>query len=377
MTPIRLKKLQEGYNLMLPVLYCCNIFLIETCMGVSMRIELNDIKEASKAGIISAEQGNRLWHFWQQEQEQVASFRFSHVLYYLGGLLAISAISIFVTQSWEQLRGIPLFVISTLLFILGLLLAKNFTQKKLLIPAGIVVTFSLAVIPLAFYNVQYFLGYLPPSRFDYADYNYFVSWYWVPMELATLLAGILMLYVYRFPFLLFLISITLWYMSMDLSALLFHIDTFPSRAIFTMYFGLGIILLAIYTDLKHSDSRHDYAFWLYIFGVITFWGGLSCQSSDSELSKFFYFLINLSLVFVGVFLNRRVFAVFGALGILAYLGHLSFLFTNNLSFPILLVFLGLMIIFAATRWPRVEKKLIILFKPYIPQKILDRMHNKD
>ena len=34
-------------------------------------------------------------------------------------------------------------------------------------------------------------------------------------------------------------------------------------------------------------SRHDkdYAFWLSLFGVVAFWGGLSMLHSDSELNK--------------------------------------------------------------------------------------------
>ena len=106
---------------------------------------------------------------------------------------------------------------------------------------------------------------------------------------------------------------------------------------------------------------------------MTFWGGLSCQSSDSELSKFCYFLINVFMLFVGVFLRRRVFTIFGAFGILGYLGHLAFtLFANSMFFPIWLVFLGLFIIFLATRWPRFERRIIHALTPYIPKKILDR-----
>jgi hypothetical protein len=46
-----------------------------------------------------------------------------------------------------------------------------------------------------------------------------------------------------------------------------------------------------------------YAFWLYLFGVMTFWGGLSSQSSNSQLSHFIYCMINVVMIFVGVFLS--------------------------------------------------------------------------
>ncbi len=344
-------------------------------MGLlSMRIEQEDLKEATKAGLITTDQAQQLWLFWQKEQENVPHFRFSHVMYYFGGMLAISAITLFFTKAWDQLRGVQLFILSSCLFLLGLLLTHNFLKKKLPIPAGIMSTFSLALVPLAVYNIQIWFGLLPDQNYHYSDFNYWVSWYWVPMELVTLMIGVIMLYFYRFPFLLFPISITLWYMSMDLFSLFFQINDYSWRASFSVYFGLIVIFSAIYMDFKHSNNRQDYAYWLYIFGVMIFWGGLSYQSSNSEVSKFFYCLINIGMVLTSVFLNRRVFAIFGAFGILGYLGHLSFsIFANSLGFPIALVFLGIIIIFAATRWTRVEHKLIEYLRPYIPQKILKRM----
>lgn len=339
-----------------------------------MNISKEGIEKAVKAGILSKEQASKLWAFWDKEQEHIPSFKFAHVMYYFGGFLAISAVTLLVTQAWDTLKGVPLFILSSLLIYLGFALTHYFLNKKLPIPAGILATFTLAVVPLAVYNIQLSLGILPQSPYHYADYNTWVSWYWVPMELATLLVGVIMLYFYRFPFLLFPIAVTLWYLSMDLCQLLFYLNTYEWRGPFSMYFGLVIIAIAIYLDLKYSNDKVDYAYWLYIFGVMTFWGGLSWQHSDSEISKFIYCLINIFMIMVSVFLDRRVFAVFGALGVLGYLSYLSFnLFANSLGFPIILIFLGLLIIFAATKWPKTEKKLVKIFYPMIPEKIKRRM----
>lgn len=346
-----------------------------------MRLERQDIEAAAKAGLISPEQAKNLWLFWQKEHENIPQFRFAHVLYYFGGLLAIAAITLFVTKAWDNLHGLPLFFITVLLFLLGLLLTHYFLKKQLRIPAGIMATFSLAVIPLAVYNLQVWLGFPPPffEDYHYADFHSWVNWYWVPMELATLLVGVIMFYFYRFPFLLFPISIVLWYMSMDLWPLLFQPAHYSwnDKALFSMFFGLFVIILAIYLDFKNTDDKQDYAYWLYIIGVIIFWGGLSCQESKSEIGKLFYCMINVFMIIVSVFLDRRVFAVFGALGVLGYLGHLSFtIFANSLGFPVALIILGLVIIFMATKWPSIEHKLMELFRPYIPKKILKRIDDR-
>lgn len=343
-----------------------------------MQIEHKDLDSAVNEGLLTSAQAKQLWQFFEKKKEHVPQFRFSHVLYYFGGLLAISAVTLFVTQAWNRLIGVPLFLLSALLFALGLLFTHHFLKKQLYIPAGIMATFSLALVPLAVYNIQIGLGYLPDQHYNYADFHTYINWYWVPMEVATLIAGAILFYFYRFPFLLFPIAIVLWYLSMDLWSLLIHKGdmAFEQRAAFSMYFGLIMVLLTIFIDFKFDNPEKDYPFWLYIFGVLIFWGGLSMQQSDSELSKFFYCLLNVFMIFVSVFLNRRVFAIFGVIGTLGYLGHLAFsIFKDSLSFPLVLVAFGLIIIFIAAKWPALERKLFTYFRPYIPEKVLKRMQS--
>jgi hypothetical protein len=69
------------------------------------------------------------------------------------------------------------------------------------------------------------------------------------------------------------------------------------------------------------------------------WSGLSLQHSDSKLSKFIYFCINLGLIVTGVILERRVFVVFGAIGCAAYL-----------LFPMVLTLIGLGIVYLGVFW---------------------------
>jgi hypothetical protein len=340
-----------------------------------MRMTKQDLAAAVEIKIISSEQAQKLADFLLKRQDDTPSFRLTHLLYYFGGLLAISAITLFVTQAWELMRGLPLFILSSLLFIFGLLITRYFLDKKLTIPAGIMATFSLAVVPLAIYNLQSWLGYFPKTSFEYVDYHSHVDWSWAPMEFGTLFVGVFMLYYYRFPFLLFPVAVTLWYMSMDLYPLLVRpVEyTFQQRSLFSMYFGLMMLVVAVYMDFKHSDDKKDYAFWLYLFGLLSFWGGLSLLNSSSELSHFIYCMINVLLILISVFLNRRVFAVFGAAGVIGYLGHLSFnVFANSLSFPVALIFLGVLLILAASRWARVEDAIYRKLQPYIPNAILKR-----
>jgi hypothetical protein len=90
----------------------------------------------------------------------------------------------------------------------------------------------------------------------------------------------------------------------------------------------------------------------------SFWGGLSLQNFDSELSKLLYFGINLLMIAVGVVLVRWVFVVFGAPGSCGYLGHLaSDVFNDSWLFPITLTLLGLGIIYLGVLWQKHEKTI--------------------
>jgi hypothetical protein len=111
-----------------------------------------------------------------------------------------------------------------------------------------------------------------------------------------------------------------------------------------MFFGLAMILVAWLVDLRRPRGG-DFAFWLHLFGVMCFWGGLSLHSSDNNLAKALYCLICVGLIFLGVFLGRRVYAVFGTIGVMLYLGDLSWhVFDNVLLFSFALSAIGVGII---------------------------------
>ena len=136
-----------------------------------------------------------------------------------------------------------------------------------------------------------------------------------------------------------------------------------------MYFGLLMTFAAFWADIR-SEGRTDYAFWLYIFGVMAFWGGMTAQESDSELSKFVYFCVNLFMIGVGVVIVRRVFVVFGAIGSCLYLGHLAWeVFEDSWLFPITLTAIGLLIIYLGVVWQKNEKALAERARSLLPGKI--------
>lgn len=342
-----------------------------------MKISRKDIDAAVEGNILSAEQADKLFDFLKNRPSVGPSFDFTHVLYYLGGLIAIGAMTLFMNLGWESFGGWGIFVISLVYAALGLKLTNIFQSKGYAIPAGICATFVVALTPLAIYGLQQAIGFWPDDSV-YRDYHHYIRWHWIFLELGTLAIGAIIAWRYKYPFLIMPIAVTLWYMSMDLAPMLAGKDwlDYEFRELVSLYFGLLMVLLAFWVDIRARKSA-DYAFWLYIFGVMAFWGGLSLQHSDSELNKFIYFCINLLMIGIGVVLVRRVFVVFGALGSSFYLGHLaSTVFKDSWLFPISLTAIGLLIIYLGILWQKNEKVLTQKAQRILPAALRELLASK-
>lgn len=346
--------------------------------------QLQHLQQAAEKGLISNDQYLALQDFLQsavqvgREHEQTPKFIMAHFLYYLGGLIAIGAMSLFMTLGFELYGGVGIMLICVCYAIIGMALAQRFYRKNLLIPHTVSLTFVLCLVPLFVFGLQKALGIWVEHE-AYRDYHTWISWQWIYMELATLAVGAVMLYRYRRAFLVLPIAVTLWYLSMDLSPLLFqdYLD-WEMRRLVSLYVGLLITGLAFWVDVRR-DRRHsqqDYAFWLYVFGVMTFWGAMSLTDSSSELAKFGYLCINLLLMGVGLVLLRRVFVVFGGLGVAMYLGHLAYdTFKDSMIFPLLLTFIGLGVVYLGVLWQQHETRIHTYLFNSLPAAAKKSLHN--
>jgi hypothetical protein len=329
----------------------------------------NLLNQAAEKGIINEAQAAQLWDFFSAQTIDTPRFQASHILYYFGGMIAIGAMSLFMNLGWERFGGWGMFAISLVYMAAGLGLTHYFLNTlRLPIPAGITATFVVVLVPLAIYGLQQALGFWPKSIDAYRDYHRIIDWRWMLMELCTLAASAIMLWRFRLPFLMMPIAITLWYMSMDIVPFVFGVEDskWDLRKLVSVYFGLLIILLGFWVDIRSRFSK-DFAFWLYVLGVLTFWGALSMMNSDRELNKFIYFCINLLMIGIGAALSRRVFAVFGALGVAGYVGHLAnSIFKDSILFPIALAAIGLAVIYCGILWQRHEATIGSRLRSVLP-----------
>ncbi len=96
------------------------------------------------------------------------------------------------------------------------------------------------------------------------------------------------------------------------------------------------------------------------------------MNSDSELSKFVYALINIGLIALSLLLKQRSFIVFGALGVLGYLAHLSYrVFSDSVLFPVVLTMGGIGIIYLGVVFQRHSRNI----GEYVRANVPDALRN--
>ena len=334
-----------------------------------MNISQEDLNWAAEQGMISREQANQLWGAFSNRQSTSSPFDLAHVAYYFGALVVISAMGWFMTLGWERFGGGGIFLISVLYAVCFALTGRTLWYKQnLRVPGGLLFTLAVWMTPLAVYGLERMVGFWPSSDPGvFGDIQGRDRGSWILMELATILMGLITLRFIRFPFLTFPVAFSLGYMSMDLTPLIVGSNAFSwhARLWTSALFGVVMMSFAYVVD-RRTDA--DYAFWLYLFGVMAFWGGLSLMESGSEVSKFMYCLVNVGLMVLSVLLERRVFIVFGSLGVFGYLGHLSWtgLCANSMVFPFALTFIGILVIYLGVQYQRNQEKIAQILFNLIP-----------
>jgi hypothetical protein len=311
-----------------------------------VKVSRQDFGWAVSEGVISEGQAGDLWRALERRNADRPRFDLPHVAYYLGALVVISAMTWFMTLGWERFGGGGILAIS-LSYAVAFAVAGGllWRDKGLKVPGGLLVTAAACMAPLAVYGFESTTGlWLQGMPGEYADFYDYIEGGWFPMEITTVAAGLVALRFYRFPFLTAPVAFALWFMSMDLTPLVYGSSYYEAQDYQTvsLVFGLVVLVGAYLVDRR---TEEDYAFWGYLFGMFAFWGGLTLLEGGSELDWFFSGLINAGLILLSVLLQRRVFVVFGALGVFGYVGHLAWeIFEDSLLFPFVLSAAGLAII---------------------------------
>lgn len=336
-----------------------------------------DLRSIREAGIIDDAKLTEITAFLANRSQAGSAqprFDLTHVLWYAGALIIIGAMGLFTNEAFNRMGGWALatcgVVYAVIFLAAGHILWKN---KALRVPAGLLVTVAVSMVPMSIYGVQDALDLWKYALGNPGDYQHFFPYLhgsWIYMEIGTILAAVLAIWRYPFPFILMIGGVALWFLSMDVAVWVTrapgYADDWDTRRQVSMVLGLAMIAAAWATDILRRDDP-DYPFWIHIFGAMSFWGGLTLTDGGTELQKFLYCLVNIGLVGLSLFLNRRVYAVFGGLGIATYLGYLAYeVFKGVIAFSFALSAIGLAIIGLGLLLHRNRPRLVAWLDTMLP-----------
>lgn len=316
----------------------------------------NQLNEAVKNDIFSDEQVNKFRDFVQNRNSNQVT-KFQKVLYYGGGLLIISAMTWLMKSSWDSFGIVGMTAVSALYFVLFLFAGYFlFFKKNLEVAGGILFSVSVSITPLLVFSILRAFNFWD-TDWSYEDYYYWIKGKWIVLEITTIIVALPILLKTKFPFIVFLIAGSLWFFSMDIMQIIEEKRnlTWTERANITNIFGLFMIAIGYYADIKY---KKDYSFWLYLFGLITLTTGLSIFYNISSYKLIKLGFVNILFILFSLFINRNVFIVFGTIGLMQFLCRLSWIFfENSVLFPFVLTILGILLIVAGVFFQKNRKNI--------------------
>jgi hypothetical protein len=336
-----------------------------------MQIEQSDLTAAVAQKILGAEEASALWKFLDAQHPARARFTGLNVAYYFGALIVIGAMGWLMNLGFTALGPWAVFFIAVL-YALAFVRAGSRLRDELPIPAGLLYTMAVCMTPLAVWGLERATGFWPASDpGEYRDFFPYIRSSWVFIEAGTIVAALFALRKVKFSFLVAPAAVALWFMSMDLSAFLsgnvsWNTDLYRRVSI---VFGLAMLFIAWLADHK---SEIDLSFWLYLFGMTSLWSALSSMDSGSEVPRALYCVLNLFFIVLSVVLRRRIFLIYGALGVNAYLSTLAWrVFEHSVMFPFVLTAMGLAIIWLAVKYQRNAAAIDLRISSLIPESVRD------
>ena len=289
--------------------------------------------------------------------ERRAGINLVTIAYFFGAFMILLAYTIFMGLQWEALGkagqvGVAGGTIAAL-WGLGTLLRHHGYRLggNLLVLAG------TAIVPLAAYTLLRAAGLWPESADAgaYRDFYRRIDPAWLSLEVASGAVALVALWRTRFPLLTLLVAFWAWYLSMDLAEWVTgHDDLAWSTTEWTVGAAIGLAMLGAGVWLQRARNASAYSFWLYLFGHVALLGNLSALAwNDGVWLGFLFLVVYLGFIVASVWLQARVFLVFGALGCYAYVARLAFdVFEGSLGFVFALAALGLLIVLTAVAYQR-------------------------
>ncbi|MGC2594740.1 MAG: hypothetical protein WA347_00490 [Rhabdochlamydiaceae bacterium] len=318
-------------------------------------VRKSDLLAAAQGMGLSDYEAETLWSNLCMTRSESTESKVPHVFYFLGAWVICLALAWFMGSRYT-LYGTGALLLISIAYATGFMGAGLYLlkakQKKTL--GGLCIFLSISLVPLITYASQDLMGWWP-GQFpgQYSDFFCWIKGGWAIMELATIGTSWAALYFIKFPLLTVPLYIALWFMTMDIAALFSHPSSnhlgddshlMHIRIALCHLLGLFLIVNAVTLDRAQKTA---FGFWGHLFGVAIFWSGITLTNYTGWIGNTLYCLLNVSMIVLSPILERRVFLIFGTIGVV---GHLFWLahkyFADSANFPLILSGIGLLVIIA-------------------------------
>jgi hypothetical protein len=289
-------------------------------------------------------------------KEHRAGLNLVTIAYYFGAFMILLAYTFFLGLQWEDLgRGGQ--TVAACGTVAGLWLIGSLLRRGYPIAGNLLVFAGTGVTALAVYSVLRLAGLWPESADAeaYRDFYRTIDGNWVILEVACIAVALVAAWWTRFPLLALLIGFWSWYLSMDLTEAGTGHDDFAWGPVeWSVGAAVGLAMLAIGVWLQRRHDTQEWSLWFYVFGHVAVLGNFGALALDGGTGLGLLFLaVYLGFVVASVWLQSRVFLVFGALGCYAYVSNLAFdVFVGSLGFVFALALVGLLIVLSAVGYQR-------------------------
>jgi hypothetical protein len=202
---------------------------------------------------------------------------------------------------------------SGLAFVALAVLAVGFRRAARPVAAGLFAFCAVVAFAIFFGGIENWGGWFPESGED----NPFEGFRWSVLLLALVsaAAAAVALRVFRFPLIVTLLLVSLWFFVTDLVS-----DGGDWSAVVTILLGLVLLAIGIVVD---GGPERPYGFWVHVAAGAAIGGGLLYFSHESDGDWILIALAGLVYIAVADRLARSSWAVLGAWGLLQATTHFA------------------------------------------------------
>jgi len=305
-------------------------------------------------------------------------FNVVFVAYGIGAMLVLFAAGWFLIDRWARLGPVGVLAVAAGYATVLALAARWLSAQRFRVAAGICTVLAIAMTPLGAWSLLALAGRWPdpasrdPLLLDAA----WMAWQWLVLDLATLLAALVVLRWRPTPALTWAIAVALWGCWWHVGQLLRGANG-PRAFERWLMLASGLALLFAAERVERwqraadgnaadggpsaEDVRGDFANGFWVTGAVAtaaaylvIWG--RAEPAWRHLLPVF----SLGLVALSLYLRRRSLLLTGVLGVLGYLGYLAGeVFRDYISFPILVAGFGILLIFV-TVWTQARFPALVL-----------------